>query len=293
MTTTVRDSDGPAVIAILEQSIEIMEQTPGRHHHVVHLPDHGRLLIAGDLHDNTVHLRKATHAAGLEKSDDHHLIIQELIHGGHLVNGVDLSYRMLVRVASLIVQSPGRVHPILGNHELAQRFRRPISKGAGDATAQFLDGVEWVFPHDADDVLAAIDAFIDTMPIAVKCAAGVLCSHSLPAPRDMERFDPTVLDRALTREDYASPDGSVHLMTWGRGQSVEQVDALAKTWGVETFCVGHASVPSGIETRCGRMIVLNSDHQHGRVLPLDLANPIAPQEAVLHALPLASIAIES
>lgn len=293
MTAKVRESDGPGIIALFDQSISVLEQTPGRIHHVVHLPDRGRLLVAGDLHDNTLHLRKTARAAQLGQGEGHHLLVQELIHGGHLVNGLDLSYRMLVQVAALIVQWPGQVHPILGNHELAQRQRRPVSKGSGDATGQFIDGVEWVFSDDAEDVLAAIDRFIDAMPIAVRCAAGVLCSHSLPAPREMERFDPTILDRALTPEDYAAPGGSVHLLTWGRGQTPEQIDALAGRWDVETFCVGHAAVPEGIDVRCGRMIVINSDHELGRVLPLNLADPVTPAEAALHALPLASMTVES
>jgi hypothetical protein len=60
-------------------------------------------------------------------------------------------------------------------------------------------------------------------------------------------------------------------MTWGRQQSAEHLEALAREWGVRTFIVGHAHAPVGVEVREPNMVILNTDHQQGRVVSVDLA----------------------
>lgn len=277
------------VAALFERATSDLLQDPLRSGCCVRLPARGRLLATGDLHDHPIHFLKVRAFAQLERPD-HHLILHELIHGERLTDGVDLSWRMLAKVAALRMQHPGQVHPMLANHEIAQAFDQPVSKGAGENTRLFHDGLAWSFGDDAPQVDAAMRAFIRAMPLAVRSDNGLLCAHSLPSPPAMARFDLQVLERALVDADFEPRIGAAWNMTWGRGQTEEQVQRLAESWGVQLFVVGHKHVEEGVESPFPRLLLLNSDHAHAAVVPFDLSQP-APcaQDAVLQAVPLAAI----
>jgi len=282
-------TDATSVADRLDEAARAMLESPLRRGCCVHLPRRGRLLVTGDLHDNPVHFDRICAFAHLDRPD-HHLVLHELIHGDRLVNGVDLSYRMLVRVASLVIEHPLHVHPVLANHELAQAFRQSVSKGAGDNVLLFDAGLEWAFGDDASIVEEAVDRFVRSMPLALRCEHGSLVSHSLPGQYAMKRFDAAVLDRALLDEDYAPNTGSAWLMVWGRSQTAEQLDELRRRWGVSVFFCGHAHVPSGIEAPLPGQVILNSDHAQAMALPLDLeADPPLADACIYQAVPVASM----
>ena len=278
-----------AVIALFDQAANAMRQSPARDRSIVRLPAHGRLLVTGDLHDNPVHLQKVITLADLAESKDHHVILHEMIHGERLVNSLDLSHRVLARVAELTARLPDQVHPLLANHELAQMTGKGVSKGGGNSVELFNDGLEYVFGDDAGDVAAAIGEFIKAMPMAAMSDSGVMCSHSLPAPRMMEQFDQTVIARDLRSEDYQAPFGAAHLMVWGRSHTHSQIDLLSEAWHINLFCIGHEHVDTGIELKWPRLMILNSDHERGTVLPVNLAEIGDPTELLLHAIPLAAV----
>lgn len=282
--------DPAAVADLFVQAATAMHASPLRLGSAVRLPAAGRLLATGDLHDNLVHLEKILSVARLSDSATHHLVLQEIIHGGHLVNGMDFSYRMLAQVAAQVVERPEQVHPLLANHELGQMLGRGVSKGAGNSVEQFNEGLEFVFGDDAGSVAEAIYLFIEAMPIAAVSASGVLCAHSLPNARMMSCFDAGMLERDLTGDDYGPPTGSAHLMVWGRVHTDEQLEELAERWKVRLFCLGHRHVETGIEVRGPKVVVLNSDHEHGAVLPIDLADVPDPDDALQQVVYLASIA---
>jgi hypothetical protein len=290
--------DAGAVIGLFEQAARALHSSTLRARSVVRIPSHGRLLATGDLHDNPAHLQKIITLAKLDKSPDHHVVLHEMIHGDKLVNGLDLSHRMLAKVAELVLQFPEQVHPILANHELAQMTGKGVSKGAGNSVEMFNDGLEFVFGDDAFDVAVAIGVFIRAMPLALmstsygkKAGAGsVLCAHSLPSARMMNQFDTDIFERDLQPEDYAAPNGSAHLMVWGRSHTTEQIEQLARLWNVSLFCLGHEHVDDGILIKPPRMVILNSDHERGKVLPLNLADLPEAATALLHVVPLSSLA---
>ena len=126
-------ADLDAVRALFREAGRVLRDSPGRRGSVDRLPGAGRLLVTGDLHDHSGHLAKIVHLAGLGRSTGHHVVLQELIHGERLINGLDFSYRMLGRVADLVLAHPGQVHPLLANHELSQLTGRGVSKGAGNS----------------------------------------------------------------------------------------------------------------------------------------------------------------
>ncbi|MBC8203385.1 MAG: metallophosphoesterase [Planctomycetes bacterium] len=286
---TVNMSDPIAASEILLQAAVVMENAKGRIGATQHIPSTGKILITGDLHDNPFNYSKIIKLAELDQNEDNHLVLQELIHSDKLINGVDMSYRMLIRIAALIVAYPTQVHPILANHELSQLTRRGITKGKGNIVELFIDGVEWVFGNESDCVFEAVDAFFLAMPLAVKSASGLMCCHSLPNAPLMHVFDIDVLNRPLTGADRNNFDGSATLMVWGRVHTETQVCALAKAWDVKLFCLGHAFVPDGIEMLMPNVLLLNSDHEQGAVLPIDLSDIPTAETAMWSAIKLASL----
>jgi hypothetical protein len=281
--------DAMSVSAVFDDAAGALRASPCRRGSRIVLPPRGRLLATGDLHDNQEHLRRIVHLARLDASPDHHVVLHELVHSDVLVNGLDLSHRMLARVAELVLAYPGQVHVLLGNHELAQLAGHRVSKGAGDNVQLFNDGLEFAFGDDWPTVAESINHFIAAMPLAAGAASGVLCAHSLPGSRTFDRFDPEVLDRALVDEDYAARTGSAYLMVWGRGFDAPQVEALAQRWGVKLFILGHEHVENGLAIRGPKIVVLNSDHELGTVVPLDLSAEPGAEAAAQVAVRLRSV----
>lgn len=277
------------VAALFGRATASLRDDPLRRGSCVRLPARGRLLATGDLHDHPIHFLKVRAFAQLDRPD-HHLILHELIHGERLHHGVDLSWRMLAKTAVLRLEHPGQVHPMLANHEIAQAFNQPVSKGAGENTQLFRDGLAWSFGDDAGLVEESIIAFIRALPLAVRTDNGLLCSHSLPSALAMAKFDLGVLDRELVDADFEPRHGAAWNMTWGRGLTRESVDRLAEAWGVSLFVAGHKHVEDGVEAPFPRLLLLNTDHERATVVPFDLSAP-APEasEALLQAVPLAAI----
>lgn len=254
----------------------------------------GTLTATGDLHDNPVNFARVLKLAALDRSTEEHprrVTLHEIVHGS-LMGGLDFSYRALARAAALKARLPERVHTLLANHELAQVVGSGISKDGVNVVEAFDDGVAQVFGDEAEGVLGAIRSFIRSMPLALVSGRGtgrgVLCAHSLPTPVMQDRFDPGVLDRALEEADYEPRKGSAHLMVWGRGHTPEWLDELARVWGVELFLLGHEKAETGVRYVPPRAVVLNSDHDRGAVLAVDLASPPSASEAAWEGVPLAT-----
>lgn len=281
--------DAAAVEDLFHAAADVLRTLPCREGSVHHLPDRGRLLITGDLHDHLDHWHRILHLAQLDAAPDNHVLLQELIHGERLVNGMDFSFRMLARVAETVLARPGQVHPILGNHELAQFTRRAVSKGAGNSVELFEDAVDWVFGDAGDVVIGSMDDFFSAMPLGVRTAHGLLCTHSLPDAARMDGFDPEVLERELVAADYEGLTGSAWMLTWGRRHEPDVLDALARRWDVEMFCIGHQSVPEGVREDGPRLVAINSDHARGVVVPWDLAHHPSPQAILSAAVMLQTV----
>jgi hypothetical protein len=260
---------------------------------VVHAP--GRLIATGDLHDNPMHMATVVEAANLASTEEDpskprsHLVLHELIHGDNRLNGMDLSYRVLTRAADLKRRFPEHVHVLLANHELSQISGAGIVKDGVRVVEAFNAGVEYVFGSETDMVQAAIGEFVRSMPLAMRCVTptgDILCAHSLPTAAMMARFDPTVLTRELTEEDYQPRTGSAYIMVWGRQYDAGLLEDLAERWGVGMFVLGHEHCPDGVMLVPPAAVVLNSDHERGVYLPIDLEHPPRPEGCVARCVPL-------
>ena len=260
-----------------------LRRSPWRRGCCERLPRCGTLLATGDIHDYPGHLEAIMMIADLDAGADRHVTLHELIHGDRLVNRMDLSYRTLLRVADLALAYPGQVHPLLANHEIAQCFRMRVSKGAGDQVQMFDEGLDFVFGDDAQVVADAVNAFIRAMPLALRCDNGLFLAHSVPA----EAFDAADLDRELAEADYASPGGIAWRFTWGRAHTPAHVDATRASLGASLLVLGHVKAEMGAASPAPGVLILNSDHEHGAVVPFDLASD-APSaaDAVTAMVPL-------
>lgn len=264
----------------------------------VRLDPADRLVLTGDLHDNPLHLARVVRAAGMAgppgpDARPAHLTLHELIHGDRLTNGMDFSYRVLARAAALKAAFPEHVHTLLANHELAQVVGTGIVKDGVRVVEAFNEAIDCTFADRAPAVHAALAGFIRSMPLAVRFTMpgvpDLLCSHSLPPPELMDRFDPAVLERAqteLTDDDLVPRRGSVHLMVWGRGHTPDQLVGLAARWGVGLFVLGHEKAETGLIVLPPNALVLNSDHERGVHLDVPAGTDRSPEAFAARAKPL-------
>ncbi len=272
---SIDTQDAQVVVDLFERAAEVCRTDRYRVASTVRLPREGILVATGDLHDNPLHLDRILRFTNLAASEHRHVIFHELIHGENLVNGMDFSHRMLIHLADLMIRYPNQIHPLLANHELAQLMGLGVTKGAGDSVKLFWEAVEYVFGEESESVRIAIGEFIRSWPIALITESGILCAHSLPSEFAMKAFDTNLLNRDLTEEDYAARTGSAYLMVWGRRHSADHLDMLAELFGVTMFCLGHEHAESGYHPVGRRGIILNSDHERGAILPIDLsAEPV-------------------
>lgn len=282
--------DATLVADLLHQTAELNRNDPRRTACVIDLPNHGQLLATGDLHDNSPALQRTVKQAKLDQSPDHHLVLHELIHGPTRLNDMDLSIRTLVRACAVKCAYPEQVCFLLSNHELAQRRQEHVFKDGGSDIDAFNAGLEHLYDDAATQVHEAFDAYVDSLPLAIRCANGVMVSHSLPSPRKIEVFDKRVLERDLTEQDYAA-DGSAHFMVWGRHQNNKIASELAQAWGVKAFVVGHQQAEMGWEEKAHNMLILASDHNHGVCLPIDLTKTYERDDLIDHVLPINGITL--
>lgn len=284
------DLRDPAVIVdLFQKAAQLNLESPLRRGSTVYLPDQGTLWMPGDLHDNSLNFSRILKLAQLHRKPDTHLILHELVHGPRLVNGCDLSIRLAARIAALKVQYPGQVHLMLANHDLAQVLGNEILKDGHGVVAAFNNGLDFLYGEQAPQVASAFRDFVFSYNLAVRGSNGLFCSHSLPSPSQRARFDPTVLDRVPTVEEDLAPGGSAYMMVWGRNHSFDLEEDLASLWNVEAFVMGHQPADMGYEIEGNLILILASDHEHGMVLPVDLAKRYDRDQLVGELLPLAGV----
>jgi hypothetical protein len=284
--------EASCVVEVLRTGARALREARCREGSIDRITFPGTLIATGDLHDNPLHLATLVHRAGLmgdpgttalEPEGPTHLVLHELIHSDRLHNGMDFSFRGLTRIAALKAAFPERVHVLLANHELAQVFGSGIVKDGIRVVDAFNEAVDTTFGDEAPAVHEAIKAFILAMPLALRGVCprkDLLVAHSLPEPWMMSRFDATILSRELTPEDYEPRRGSAHLMVWGRGYDADQIEDLVERWGVGLIILGHEKVPEGARFVPPCVLVLNSDHDQGVFVPIDLSRPLRAEDAV-------------
>lgn len=258
---------------------------------LLEFPNYGQVVMTGDLHGHRRNLERLITYCDLERAGARHVILHELIHGDPEASvGADRSHELLLEAARWKCEFPDQVHFLMGNHELAQLTGREISKAGRILTTDFACGIEDAYGEPAwRNVLAAIVDFLSSFALAGRTANRIFLSHSLPGARELDSFDPSVLERPLTPEDLIE-SGSAYALAWGRRQSPDVLSKLSETLGVNLFICGHQPQETGYQVIDGRLLIIASDHNHGVFVPFDLSKKLTMSDLLRVMRPLASIA---
>lgn len=277
-------------IDLLRQAAAMNRADPFRNAQMLCFPGTGELVVLGDLHNHQRNFERAIKLANLERFPNRHVILQELIHGGALgAAGEDTSLDIQLQALQWALKHPGQVHFLLANHDMAQVQRLAIMKDGYDLTDRFDRNIGLRFGKNAPNVNAALREFFYSQPLAAITMTGVFLSHSLPAARDLPRFDPAILRRTLTERDY-DRNGPIYQLIWGRFQSQEVLTTLSRIWWAELFVCGHQAQDAGFATIGDRMLIIDSSHNHGVFLPIDLGRQYTLADLTAALRPLASVA---
>jgi predicted phosphodiesterase len=278
------------IIEMLNKGMEANNADKFRQGNLVRLPSHGSVIITGDLHGHRRNFERIVALANLGQSKNTHVILQEIIHGGpEDEEGGCLSYKLLFDAVAYKVNFPDRVHIIMGNHDTAFISNTDVMKNGKEMNVAMRSALDREFRHASERVKLAIKQFLFSQPLAVKCGNGILVCHSLPGDHYADKFDKRIFERQLRINDIIRP-GSAYLLTWGRSHSQRLLDAMSKSLDADTFILGHQRQETGCSKAGNNLIIIASDHDHGCVLPIDLAKSYTVEKLLQLIIPLAAIA---
>ncbi|MGD0572109.1 MAG: metallophosphoesterase [Sedimentisphaerales bacterium] len=278
------------IIEMLNKGMEANNADKFRQGNLVRLPSHGSVIITGDLHGHRRNFERIVALANLGQNKNTHVILQEIIHGGpEDEEGGCLSYKLLFDAVAYKVNFPDRVHIIMGNHDTAFISNTDVMKNGKEMNVAMRSALDREFRHASERVKLAIKQFLFSQPLAVKCNNGILVCHSLPGDHYADKFDKRIFERQLRINDIIRP-GSAYLLTWGRGHSQRLLDAMSKSLDADTFILGHQRQETGCSKAGNNLIIIASDHDHGCVLPIDLAKSYTVEKLLQLIIPLAAIA---
>ena len=277
------------IIDLLNKGVEANNTDKFRRGNLICLPNEGSLIITGDIHGHRRNLERIIAFADLANNPDRHTVLQEIIHGGPQdSHGGCLSYKLLFDVVHYKLSFPDRVHVIMGNHDTAFINNSKVMKNGEEMNRSMRLALDREFQQDSTDIKLAMRQFLFSQPLAVRCHNRIWLSHSLPGDRYLDKFDRHVLDRQLKINDAVKP-GSAYLLTWGRKHSQTLLNKMAKLLDVDIFILGHQAQQQGWNRAGENLIIIASDHNHGCLLPVNLANSYTIEQLIDSIVPLASI----
>jgi len=277
------------VIDLLNKGSETSPAESFRQGNVVCLPAEGSVIITGDIHGHRRNFERILDFADLPNNPDRHIILQEIIHGGQEDSqGNCISYRLLFDAVRYKLNFPDRVHIIMGNHDTAFITDSNVMKNGKEMNRSMSLALEREFKQSSTAVKIALKKFLLSLPLAVRCENRIWMSHSLPANRYIDKFDKEVLEKKLKIDDCKRP-GSAYLLTWGRNHSQSLLDEMAELLDIDIFILGHQAQVHGWSRAGENLIIIASDHNHGCLLPVDLAKSSTIKGLIDSIVPLASI----
>ncbi len=251
--------DPAKILKTITRATEATRAQPGRRGRFIDLADAEEAVIAGDLHGNVGNFQALYKIADLAKFPRRHLIMQEVVHGKFRYPlGGDKSHQLLDLFSALKVQFPGRVHLLLGNHELAQWTDRPIIKGDDDLNSLFLRGLEEAYGEHASAIYGAYRHMFAALPFAIRTSNRVFVSHSLPTPKHRDNFSLALLERDTHNPEEFAPKGCVYSLLWGRDCSSDNVAAFLNKVDCDWLISGHIPCEHGFEAPNEQQIIVDS-----------------------------------
>ena len=251
--------DPDRLLTTLRHAAHVWKATPGRVGRIVHLTGVREVLVCGDLHGNIENFRLLLKRADLAAQPRRHLVLQEVVHGAfRYPDGGDKSHQLLDLTAALTCQFPGRVHFLLGNHELAQWQGQRIGKGDEDYNEMFRRGIEAAYGPRAGDIYTAYLDLFAAAPLIVRTANRVCVSHSLPAARHLDKFSRADWERPELRPQDTRLGGCVHALVWDRDTSVATASTFLQMLDADLLITGHIPCDTGYTVPNERQIILDA-----------------------------------
>ena len=258
MVATIEYIEG--VISTYGKAAEANLDTPGRQGTTVVLtPELAKeVMVTGDLHGHRRNFNLIRRIAALDRHPNRHLVLQEVCHGGatYPENGGCMSHTLLEDVAKMTVQFPGRVHFILGNHELAELTDYPIQKNRQMLNLMFRLGLQQMYGPATEKIREAYSSFLRSSPLAVRLPGGILMTHSIPENAVARRFDKSIFDREPDLVEYYERS-SVFDLVWGRDYTEENAAAFADLVGAKVLINGHEPCAEGFSAPNSYQIILD------------------------------------
>jgi hypothetical protein len=277
------------IVDLLNKGIEANNADSYRRDNLICLPAVGGLILTGDLHGHRRNFERIVAFADLASNPDRHVVLQEIIHGGQEdSHGGCLSYKLLFDVVRYKVRFPDRVHIIMGNHDTAFINNSEVMKDGREMNRAMRQAIEWEFPQAKTKIKLAIRRYLFSQPLAVRTDNRIWASHSLPADCLLDKFDPQIFNRPLKINDIVRP-GSAYLLTWGRRHSQALLDKLAEQFDIDIFILGHQPQEKGWRQAGENLIIIASEHNHGCLIPIDLAKSYTVEQLLESVVPLASL----
>ena len=121
--------------------------------------------------------------------------------------------------------------------------------------------------------------------MAVRTASKLICCHSLPANEFLREFDPEVINRELTDRDFAQ-GGSAYNLIWGTNHDASVPQRISEAWDVKFFLLGHQPQREGYRVDHDQILIIDSHHDNGTALPIDLSRDYTMEELVKEIVPL-------
>jgi hypothetical protein len=260
------------IVATLDRATDVNRSVRGRQGSTILLTPLlvDEALVTGDLHGHRRNFDRIRRVAALEEHRHRHLVLQEICHGGPCYpNGGCMSHALLEDAARLVAEFPGRVHVVLGNHELAEMSDYPIRKNNQLLNLLFRLGLRHMYGEADQVVREAMMRFLWSCPIAVRLAQGVLIAHSLPESVDFHGFDPSVFLRDLVADDGREGQ-DVFRLVWGRDYRRQNVQSFCDVVGAKLLITGHEPCREGFAAPNDLQIILDccSDKAAYAILPV-------------------------
>ena len=279
------------ILKLLKDGIKANSESALRRGNLIELPLKGSLIITGDLHGHRRNFERIVSFADLPNNPDRHVLLQEIIHGGpEDSQGGCLSYQLLFDAIRYKLEFPEQVHIILGNHDTSFILDNEVMKDGKEMNRAMIQAMQREYKEDALDIEMLTREYLFSQPLAVKTENRIWISHSLPADRFADKFNPEIFERPLQLEDITrAGQGSGYLLTWGRNLSQELLDKMAKLFDVDLFVLGHQQQDQGWQKAGNNLIILACNHNHGHILSISLEKNYNVEQLVDCLVPLASI----
>jgi hypothetical protein len=251
--------DPEKLLPIIRRSTELFRTTPGRRGGVITLDDADEVLVVGDLHGNVPAFRKVLEIAALNHHPGRHLVLQELIHGTRHYHddGGDKSHQLVDLVSALKCQYAGRVHLILGNHELSELTGRMIGKNGMMLNEQFRKGIATAYRPRDEAIYQAYRDLFATLPLAVRTPNRVFLCHTVPDPIYLDSLDLDLLAADTWPPEAMKRGGTIYALTWGRNTEPETIDRFAAMVDADWFITGHQPCDEGFRQANHRQLIID------------------------------------